>query len=400
MNTEISPAKPYGLFRYLYNHYQVRYPDYHRFVEPLLPTGDLDAVNNIEPDSLEPHLETNIWLIGIARPELAESVLAHWGSMSPLARGNYLAGFTERTYFGCLEIESRLQFIKEQLRELDSIELTGETACEIGCCLLGMDLSDEFMGLLGASIDWEQEVDRASARDAKRWKTINKLSKRIIDVFLEAALVLKRPSAVQVLLERGADPNIHIWQLERSSNGLYPALSYTIKNGILEAVDSLLEHGADPRGSALVENRSPLALAFWESDFVRIKQLLAAGASLEDGPRYEEAPTFYAMNAPVEWVREQLSELLGLLPIDGKAIFHTPNAQGGFYFTLLQCLWDDAEKIRFAEEIGMDLRLTEYEMARLIQWKEREALSLLLGRLGESVKNKALDRIQKEFADW
>ena len=400
MNTDTSKVLPYGLFRYLYNHYQVRYPDFHMFLLRELPDELLKAFEAIKAADLETHLTSESWLVAITRPDLAESVQSCWDSMTPRSRGDYLAGFTERTYFGCADIETRFSFIREQLRDTRSIDLSPEAACEMGCCLLAMKMENALTDLLQADVDWEAEIDRSSARDAKRWKSIGKLSRRVIDIFLEAALILKRGEAVKLFLNHGADPNIYVWQLERSSNGLYSALSYAIHHNFNQVIEVMLDHGADPRGSESVPARSPLAQAFEKTDFTVIKRLLSKGACLEEGPRYTEAPLFYAKGSPVEWVQAHLSELLALLPIEAKPLFHSPHAMGGYYYTHLECLWGDPEKLAFAEQIGMDLRLTEYEMARLIQRKQHITFCTLVGRLGESKKNEALTRVLQEWPEF
>lgn len=400
MNTETTKVVPYGLFRYLYNSFQVRYPDYYMFVEPMLPRDAVAAVGELEAKDLEAHMATHSWLIGLERPDLFEAVQALWDQMSARSRGDYLAGFTERTYFGCPQMEARLSFICEQLSGGSSIELTPETGCEIGCCLLAMGKKTAFSDLLQADIDWSHEIDRASPRDAKRWNTIGELSRRVIDVFFEAALILKKSDAAKLMLKHGANPNIFVWRLERSCNVRYSALSYAIDHELDDMVDAIFENNVDPSGLESAASRSPLSLAFENSDFQLIRRLLQAGASLEDGPRYEEAPFFYARNCPIDWVREQLTELLGLLPIEAKPIFHRPNAQAGYYYTLLECVWGDPEKLAFAEEIGLDLRLTEYEIAKLIQKNQYTTFCTLVGRLGESVKDEALARVQRRWPDF
>ena len=400
MNTDLPKLKPHGLFRYLYDHYQLRSRDFERCLSPVRTPEILDAVGKIDENNLEAYLPENSWLIAITRPNLNHSVKELREDLSPLARGNYLAGFTELTYFGGPQDESRISFISEQLENDLPIEFTPDTACQIGCALLGLGLDETFADFLKFDIDWEQAVDRTSPTNTWRWKTIDRLSTRMIDIFLEASLILKRPDVTKFILDYGADPNIPVWQLERSSNALYSALSYGIKSGLANAVDALLKHGADPRGLEFNPLRSPLALAFQEQNVPLIKRLLAAGASLEDGRRYTEAPMVYEIGSPVEWVDTHLSELLGLLPLEAKPLFHSPHAQGGQFFTLLQCVWDDLEKLSFAEEIGMDLRLTAHEVARLIQTKRYATFCALVERLGESVKKEALARVQQKWPDF
>jgi hypothetical protein len=344
MNTNIPTPKPHGLFRYLYNHYLVRYPDLHISVHSVSSDETLDAVEKIDADNLELYLEGYSWLIAVTRPNLDTIVSGMWGRMSPLARGNYLAGFIELTYLGRGQDGARVSYITEQLGNKASIAFTADTACQIGCALIGLGMIEAFQKSLQFDIDWEQEIERNSPTNFRRWKSIDRLSKRVIDVFLEASLILKRPDATRIALDHRADPNIPVWQLERSSNALYPALSYAITNELTEAVDALLEAGANPRGLEYTELRIPLAVAFLKNDFPLVRRLLAAGASLEDGSREKEVPMTYGIGSPVEWVKENLSDLLGLLPFEAKALFHYPHAQGGHYYTLLECVWGNPDR--------------------------------------------------------
>jgi hypothetical protein len=131
-----------------------------------------------------------------------------------------------------------------------------------------------------------------------------------------------------------------------------------------------------------------------------IEKLLAAGASFDDGARYSEAAMICGMRSPIEWVEDNLAELLGLLPLEAKPIFHSPHAQGGNYFTLLECIWGDPELLNGVERLGMEMRMTVHEAAELIRRGKYEAFCNLVGRLGEEVKNEALARVQKEWPDF
>jgi hypothetical protein len=246
MKTDLPKPKPHGLFRYLYDHYQVRRRDFERCLSPVRTPEILDAVGKIDENNLEAYLPENSWLIAITRPNLHHSVKELWEDLSPLARGNYLAGLTELTYFSGPQDAFRISFLSEQLENDLPIEFTSDTACQIGCALLGLGLDETFADFLKFDIDWEQAVDRTSPTNTRRWETIDRLSKRMIDIFLEASLILKRPDVTKFILDYGADPNIPVWQLERSSNALYSALSYGIKYDLAIAVDALLKHGADP----------------------------------------------------------------------------------------------------------------------------------------------------------
>lgn len=400
MTQSIPKSKPHGLFRYIYDHYLVRCPNFHIAMRSVLTDEALDATKKIDHTNVASHLPDNSWLIAITRPDLHSLVIEQWDNMSPLARGNYLAGFTELAFAGGGQDVARISFITGELDNSESLEFTADTVCQMGCALLGSGLVEIFKEFLRSGIDLEQEIERNSPTNFRRWQAIDRLSKRLIDVFLEASLILKLPDATKLILGHGANPNTPVWKLERSSNALYPALSYAIKYNLPSAAEALLEYGADPRGLEYTSMRSPLAVAFQREDLQLVKQLLAAGASLEDGSRYSEAPMFYGIGSPVEWVEEHLAELLGLLPIQSKPLFHSPNAQGGHYYTLMECVWDDPEKLAFAEEIGMDLRLTIHEAARLIRSKRYATFCNLVGRLGEATMDEALSRVQQEWPEF
>lgn len=399
MHPKNTESLPYGLFRYLYNHYEVRYPRVDR-LDYFISGEHQETVRGANPENLAAYLVEHSWLIGIARADLFESVLKLWSDMSPLSRGEYLAAYTERNY--CLGPggEDERLFIRKQLRDPDSIQFSPETACEIGCCLLAFDMEDAFEGLLKMDLPWKQEIFRSSTSDAKRWKTLQKISNRVIDIFLEAALVHRRSDHLELILDHGANPNILFWRLERSSNALYPALGYAISEEDLKSAEVLLDNGADARGSEKAPTRSPISQAFQLRNLPLITRLISAGASFQDGPRYDEAPMFYCMRSPVEWVSENLSELLGLLPLEAKPIFHTPNAQGGFYYTLLQCVWDDKDMLTDLEGLGLALRMTIYEAAQLIERGKFETFCYLAGKLGEDTKKEALARMRKEWPEF
>jgi hypothetical protein len=131
-----------------------------------------------------------------------------------------------------------------------------------------------------------------------------------------------------------------------------------------------------------------------------IERLLTAGVSLDDGPRHEEPPLTYGWGIPVEWVTEQLSDLLELMPLEAKPLFHSPGAQGGFFYTLLECLWSSSEGRQFAETIGLDLRLTTYETAQLIQRKNFTTFRALTDRLGKTTQAQAIARVQQKWSDF
>ena len=190
MNTNLTKLKPHGLFRYLYDHYLVRCRDYERCMSSVRTVELLDAVKKIDESNLEAYLPENSWLIAITRPGLHSSVQHIWDSLTPLTRGNYLAGFAELSHFSGPQDEARVSFMLEQLGSDVSLKFTPDTACQIGCVLISLGLDKTFTNFLQTDFDWKQEIERDSPTNFRRWKSIDRLSKRVIDVFLEASLIL------------------------------------------------------------------------------------------------------------------------------------------------------------------------------------------------------------------
>lgn len=399
MNRKHPPLSlPHGMFRYLYYHYQVRYPQ--SVMRIVAGSGFLDAVEAIDELNLSANLVENSWLIGAARPDLADAVEALWDDMSPLSRGDYLAGRSEWANSECRGDEMPVASIMRLFNRDELIEFDADTACQFGCNLLALDGGNSFLRLLERDFDWTQEIERATESEKGRWNQIELLSGRVIDVFLEVALVFHREDLIEVILKEGADPNILVWQLERSYNSLYTALSYAIKEGQEQATKVLLEHGADASGSEVTKWNSPLSEAFRRGDQSLIEQLVANGASFQDGTRYEEAPGGYGWHRPCEWVTENLSDLVDFVAIDSKPLFMWPHAQGGSYYSLLDCLSRSPEKLVGAEKLGLDTRLTVHEMAGLIDDDGYEVFSELLGRISEKVRDEALSRVTKEWLEF
>jgi ankyrin repeat protein len=92
-----------------------------------------------------------------------------------------------------------------------------------------------------------------------RWpKIVCKLSCRVIDMVLEAALVRNNQEAMQLALRAGADPNISVWRLERSFNEKDCALSFAISQGYRHAAEMLLKAGASAEGTDFTSHNYPL----------------------------------------------------------------------------------------------------------------------------------------------
>lgn len=395
MKNELIQRMHEGLFSNLYNHFLVRYPSCAANASEL--SDALQVVDGADAQEVLSLLHTHSWEVGRYRSDLAPKVEILWGEISPRERGDYIAGVSEGSRMAEQTCGEMLDFILEQLKEGTDVEWSAISACQLGCNLLTMGEEKAFTRLLQYDVDWRQEIERINPMDAKRWKATHLLSKRVIDVFLEATLILKRPDATQLVLEQGANPNILVWQLERSYNALYTALSYAIHHREALATVALLRFGADVNGSNQVARRSPLPEAFLRGDRCLIAKLMDAGALLDAGATFSETPFPYGRSNPVEWVQENLSDVIEFLPLESKPLFHSPHAQGGWYFTLLELAAADLDLLRFVADQGLDLQPTEYEMATLIHFRKSEALELILDRIAPRKKEAVLARV---LANW
>lgn len=398
MQNELKPSMREGLFSRLYNHFLVRYPHY--AVNASGPCEALQAVDKTERQKVSSLLQTQGWEVGFHRPDLASIVPVLWPEISPRMRGDYLSGSSEGVRLEEQSSGDMLEFILEKLEAGGEVEFSAVSACQLGCNLLAVGEETAFARLLEYDVDWQQEIERIPPADAKRWKATHLLSKRVINVFLEATLILKRPDSTQLVLEQGANPNILVWQLERSSNALYTALSYAIHHEQARATDALLRFNADAKGSSQVSMRCPLSEAFMKRDRSLIAKLLDAGASLDDGATFSEAPFPYGMSCPVEWVQENLSDLIEFIPLESKPLFHSPHAQGGWYYSLLEIAASDLDLLQFVADRGLDLQLTAYEAAALINTKRYEALCFILDRVAPEQKETVLACVQAEWPEF
>jgi hypothetical protein len=91
-------------------------------------------------------------------------------------------------------------------------------------------------------------------------------------VLISASLFETNSQIVNLLLEKGADPNI------RNKNG-WTALMFASKNGCIKIVSSLLSYGADPNNIDK-KGRSAIELASYWCNYEIVVLLLKAGAKL------------------------------------------------------------------------------------------------------------------------
>ena len=318
--------------------------------------------------------------------------------LDPDSQGRMLAGASER----------ELEWVAAHL---DAASLTPETLLEIAtnaarrrdAALLARVLQ-KGAGLMGMSFRRMEPLSDGCWSDDSRWsEQVAQLSHRVADVLLETFLVRACPEGVELALQHGADPNIRLWQLERSFNAWYTSVSFPLDRWpqILsdekdaatasEHVTSLLiQHPAFAKGGrhfpALME-----ALLRGRHDLC--DRLLAAGVIFQS----EETPSWIRKTVEggnVDWSRcywlwsedaqarkaRKLADKVPLIPASEASWFHSPGAQGGTWMTPLSLLLNDKSLpllTRYAAA-GLSLKPTYQDCLRIIQNKAAGCLRWLM----------------------
>ena len=282
--------EPRGWFRWLHNHYLRRYGVVHKDLVygelyeeewQLLsdePTPLYQRIN--DPELMITFLNSQAWAAGMFF--LFKSVGKNWKQLNRTARGNFFAGITEHNGAGSL-FETCIEIFPE-------MEFTPESLCQLACNAIKYNRLDLLKLLLSAKVDLTSEIRRFDVFEThSSWEIdeLKKLSHRVIDMILEAALIQNKPAAAKMALEHGADPNIPVWQLERSYNKKYSALGYAIDSEFQqnnqphrEMAELLLEHGASPVGIPYAGMDSEFKFAVDKEWHDFAKRLISMGAQL------------------------------------------------------------------------------------------------------------------------
>lgn len=251
----VTPAEPRGWFRWLHNHYMGRYGDHHLGLVIGNTFTDAWKRTKIELDEQQDELDQDLalsfvslhpWACGVKKH--TKLVAALWEQMTPEARGAFMAGLSE-FHFG-----DGPELIDKTLLRLETAELSPESLCQLACNAVRFKRLDFLTALFAKYPSPTFEINRFSASSSREsWESeeLTKLSHRVIDMILEAALIANYADAAKLALQHGADPNIPVWQLERSSNHKYSALGYVIASEHMqdmkphkEMTELLLDHGA------------------------------------------------------------------------------------------------------------------------------------------------------------
>lgn len=422
MTTE-EPAEPRGWFRWLHNHYLGRYG----FMHPDMINGDTFTAwektspapdspeEKVDIDLLASLLERHAWACGMKKYTKAAAGL--WDRLSPLSRGAFMAGLSERAF------DEEPDLIDRTMGRLDSAEFTPESLCQLACNAIKSKRTDLLESLLSQYPQPTTAVRRFfpyDSGDAWESEEVERLSPRVIDLILEAALICNNVDAARLALTHGANPDIPVWQMERSSNHKYSAIGYVIDSEHAQNMQShnemaelLLDHGASASGTAYAGYNHELFLALGKGWYDLADHLLAHGASFlkpvtsdVSAPTVRTAgsesivlgpgPNFFGhFGDKMKWAVESIGSLITLVPVSEKVSFFSAHAQGGSRSTFMDKVIGNLDRLRRYETLGLDTRLSAEELCTAVSCGAFDSLVYLLSKHGETARGRVMFRIRR-----
>ena len=313
------------------------------------------------------------------------------------------------------------------VEKLPDMSLSPESLCQLACNAIKYNKSDLLEALLSKYPAPTDEIKRFGAHDSSgAWEEeeIAKLSHRVIDMILEAALISNNTAAARLALEHGADPDIPIWQLERSYNRKYSPLGYTIDSEFMqnneprsEMIELLLKHGASAVGIAYAGYNRELFFALDKKKHDLADLLISKGACLVKASNSDTgegvrtagsesmvigpggANFFGHFSDALKWAEESIGSIIPLVPVSEKQSFFTSNGQGGSKSTMLNRVIGNLDRLKHYESLGLDTRLSAEELCTAVSAGAFDSLVYLLGKFGDEVLDKAFFRIRRRKPD-
>lgn len=420
----LPPVEPHGTFRWLHFAYlvrarlRVRCPqeqDWQDFATAFAKTPGSKLP--LTPNALAQHLlllNAHAWTLSrCGHFRLLED---HWPLLTPAARGAALAGGSDLHHLLDMkwisypvlhaaseqfraEAAPHVQWLHQRLSDSDAlahpIELTPENVLELACNAISMHDTPLLQRILLLGHDQlYASVQRMEAhargftwsREGEFAEKVSRLSHRVIDMILEAALVIGHFEAFRIALDAGAPPHLPIWVLERNYNEHHTALTYAIAQRDPEWADLLLQpqYGLQPHTEP---TSLALYLAIIKGRHVLARQLLQAGMTFDRGHlnenfTVENSILFTCHSEDIE-LAQRLGHGLSLAQPAEVAWFYQGNGQGGRYCNLLTYFLasDDLPGLQSYAALGLPLRLTAPDLATALRYKARRCLPWLARQL-------------------
>lgn len=361
---------------------------------------EIDRMLIARPDLLSPRLVAccarHAWEVGVVISPASIDLI--WPQLDPLARGRVLAGASN---------DCDGQWPRHLLPDAGH---TPETLLEIACCALRVGdvvLMEAVMkqgaALLTHTVRRMEPMSDGQWSDESRWAPdVARLSHRVVDMILESVVTRPFPAGMRLALEHGADPNLRIWQLERSFNHWQTTVSLPLREWVSSIHDDKqAEKSCESALSCLSEHpqfaKGPrhfpaLMIALQRDMHGLCERLLEAGVAFEA----EEVPgwaTEVTEGGDVDWSRcywlwtkehwdtaTRLSAAVPLIPAAQAEWYHDAGAQGGVWLTPLSLLLKDKDLkhlIRYAAA-GLPIRPTFQDCVLLVKNRSKDTLAWLL----------------------
>lgn len=399
---EIEQKTSSGWFRSLHDHYQGRYPTYRLGFDSLdpdkVPFKDepVPAFQLFDaPDAWINAFNHYAWMLGTA--SLFKTYCHFFDDLDPLARGAFIAA--------AIEVHFTEEIADFFVRHHQQMQFSPDSFCQIGCySIRGTLLNDcwqkVFDALMETDQDLTEEIKRQHYTPVGPGRgdddPLDHLSGRVIDIILEASIFCNSTPNVKQALILGADPNILIWQLERSFNEKHNALSFSLSQGYNDIVVLLLEYGATDNASTLTpKNTALFQAAYMRQDDVVLK-LISQGAEIG---ALEQPPSgrcfFHNRAEKLQKIKDTIGSIIPLANISEKQVFYVGNAQGGSHSSILDIVLRDVDRLKNYEELGLDIRLTPEEICTAITWKSFEGLDYLFSKHGEEARQQAMSKLEE-----
>lgn len=414
---------PEGIVDWMHYGFALRYGGLSGFVEGQEEWQQLekaaDALGKETMIKVLPLLEARAWTTGTLLMCRLPSLLGP--QLSTVARGRYLAGLSKHMRRAAnpdaldILIEDQLSgtpapaapvfdLVAEILRKLPDVSLDAESAAEIGANAIKANRLDVLNAVLSHH-DFRGDgiVPRINGypEQVGFQRQLSQHSTRLLDVLLEAAVRCHQPSAMRILLERGASPDIPCWNLERSYNDWFSALSFAINAlrdvedpaHVQEMIDLLLKHGANAQGLACEGLNKPLMLAMQSQRWGLADRLLEHGACFKEGRDYKPEdfkisgplvpgghPLIHYREKDLDWVNQTIAPLVPLADFWQVPLFHKGNSQGGWTTTFLNCVLADVNLplLKKYEVLGLPTTLTPTLISDIVTGGHYDALLHLL----------------------
>lgn len=241
---------------------------------------------------VQPLFECRAWAVGSLQLWRLPRLLCP--QLSAVARGRYLAGLSRRIQRteepNTIDISTEdFEVAGEILRNLPDASLDAESVAEIGANAIKANRLDVLNALLShRDFSGDGFVARINGYSEQVGfeQHLSQHSTRVLDVLLEAAARCLCPSAMRILLETGACPNIPCWRLERNYNKWFSVLSFAIDSlretndnpDVEEMIELLLKHGANAQGLVCEGLNNPIKLAMKKQRLALADRLREHGA--------------------------------------------------------------------------------------------------------------------------